>query len=102
MNEKEFIKKIRSFGVSGSFVKEETLKKIFSELPLAKETVSTLLSQTDQIKKRLNELVKEEFKKQMQKIDFTYILEDLMEDNDVEMKATFSLHPKKNKKKRNG
>jgi len=101
MNEKEFIKKIRSLGVSGSFVKEETLKKLFSELPLAKETMSTLLTQTDQIKKRLNELVKEEFKKQIQKINFTYILEELMKDNDVEMKATFTLRPK-NKKKRNG
>jgi predicted transcriptional regulator len=101
MDEKEFIKKIRSLGVSGSFVKEETLKKLFSELPLAKETMNTLLSQTDQIKKRLNELVKDEFKKQIQKINFTYILEELMKDNDVEMKATFTLRPK-NKKKRNG
>lgn len=101
MNEKEFIQKIRSLGVSGSFVKEETLKKLFSELPLAKETMSGFLSQTDQIKKRLNELVKEEFKKQIKKIDFSYILEDLMKDNDVEMKATFTLRPK-NKKKRNG
>lgn len=101
MNEKEFIKKIRSLGVSGSFVKEETLKKLFSELPIAKETVTSLLSQTDQIKKKLNELVKEEFQKQIKKINFTYILEDLMKDNDVEMHAKFTLRPK-NKKKRNG
>jgi hypothetical protein len=37
----------------------------------------------------------------MKKIDFTYILEDLMKDNDVEMHAKFTLRPK-NKKKRNG
>ncbi len=101
MDEKEFIKKIRSLGIRGSFVKDETLKKFYSELPVAKETVNNLLSQTDAIKKKLNVLMKEEFKKQVKKINFSYLLEDLMKENDVEMNAKFTLRPKK-KKKRNG
>jgi predicted transcriptional regulator len=101
MNEKEFIKKIRSLGVGGTFIKEETLKKLYSELPVAKEAINNLLSQTDSIKKKLNEILKEEFKKQIKKIDFSFVLEELMKDNDVEMKAKFTLRPKK-KTKRNG
>jgi len=101
MDEKEFIKKIRSLGIRGSFVKDETLKKFYSELPVAKETVNNLLSQTDALKKKLNVLMKEEFKKQIKKINFFYLLEELMKENDVEMNATFTLRPKK-KKKRNG
>ncbi len=98
MKEKEFINKIRSLGVGGTFVKDETLKKIFSELPLAKETMTNLISQTEVIKQRLNEILKEEFKKQIKKIDFSYILEDLMKENDVEMTAKFTLRPKKKKR----
>lgn len=94
----EIIKKTISIGIGAAFMTEEAVKKVLQDAPLPKEIVQGLIQQAKTTKIKLNEVVTEEIKSQLSKVNPTHIVEEVLKNNNIEVNATFTLVPKKKKK----
>lgn len=96
----ELIRKTISVGIGAAFMTEEAVKKVLSDTPLPKEIMQGLVQQAKSSKEKLNEIVTEEIKNQLSKVNPSKVVEELLKNNNIEVNATFTLVPKKKTKKK--
>ena len=95
----DLIRKTISVGIGAAFMTEEAVKKMLQDAPLPKEIVQGLIQQAKTTKLKLNDVVTEEIKSQLSKVNPSHIIEEVLQNNNIEVSATFTLVPKKKKKK---
>jgi len=96
----ELIRKTISVGIGAAFMTEEAIKKVLQDAPIPKEMLQGLIQQAKTTKVKLNDIVAEEIKNQLSKVNPSAILEEVMKNNNIEVNATFTLVPKKKTKKK--
>ena len=96
----EIIRKTISVGIGAAFMTEEAVKKVLSDAPLPKEIMQGLIQQARTSKVKLNEIVTDEIKNQLSKVNPSTIIEEILKNNNIEVNATFTLAPKNKLKKK--
>lgn len=90
------VKKIVSLGVGAAFLTEDVIKSVVNDLPLSKDIINGLVQNAKNAKEEFVESVREELSSHLQKVDPKLLLEEILEEHDIEVKATFKF-TKKNK-----
>ncbi|TDJ07709.1 MAG: hypothetical protein E2O68_03135 [Deltaproteobacteria bacterium] len=96
----ELIRKTISVGIGAAFMTEEAVKKVLQDAPIPKEMLQGLIQQAKTTKLKLNEIVREEIKNQLSRVNPSSIVEEVLKNNEIEVKATFTLVPKNKTKKK--
>ena len=96
----ETIKKIISTGVGGAFMTDETIRKILSDLPLPKEMITGLIQNAKGVKEDFISGVQEEVRNRLNHVDPKRLVDEILENYDVEMNATFRFKKKKKSSKK--
>lgn len=90
----DVIKKVVSIGVGAAFMTEESVKSILADLPLPKDIVTGLVQNAKGVKEDFVKQVREELSEHMAKVDVKKVLEEILSQYDVEVKANFSFKKK--------
>jgi polyhydroxyalkanoate synthesis regulator phasin len=94
----EAIKKVVSIGVGAAFMTEEAVKTALNDLPLPKDVVTGLIQNAKSAKEDFTNSMRQELKNKLDKVDPQKIVEELVENYDVDVKATFSFRKKEESK----
>ena len=95
----EIIGKVISVGVGAAFMTEEYVKNVVGDLPLPKEMVTGLVTNAKTVKEDLIKNVRDELHNHLSKVDPKKLVEEVLENYDVEVNATFKFKKKKKSKK---
>ena len=95
------LKKVISLGVGAAFLTEDVIKNVVSDLPLSKDMVNDLLQNAKSAKGDFVESLREELGQHIAKVDPKALLEEIISDYDIEVKATFKFKKKKSDEKKN-
>lgn len=91
----DVVKKVISIGVGAAFMTEEAVRNIVKDLPLPKEIVTGLIDNAKGARADFTAGIQEEVRKHLSKVDPKQMTEDILDNYDIEVKATFSFKKKK-------
>jgi len=83
----DIVKKVVSTGVGAAFMTEESVKKIFEELPLPKEMIQGLILNAKNAKDDFTQSVREELSAYLSKVDAQKIVEGILDKYDIEVQS---------------
>ena len=87
-------------GIGAAFMTEEAVKKVLHDAHIPKEMLQGLIQQAKSSKEKLNEVVADEIKNQLSKVNPSKVVEEILKNNNIEVNATFTLVPKSKPKKK--
>lgn len=90
----EVIKKVVSIGVGAAFLTEDTIKSVLQDLPLPKDIVSGLVQNAKSAKEEFTKSVGEEIRDYLSSVDPKVMMDELLDNYDVEVNATFKFKKK--------
>jgi hypothetical protein len=93
----DFIKKAVTTGIGAAFMTEEMLRDKLGDLSLSKDALNNIVASTKNARDELYKSVKSEVKKLIGSVNVSEEIQKIAENYDIEVKATFSFHPKKKK-----
>jgi hypothetical protein len=96
----ELVRGLLSVGVGALFMTEEAIKKLLKDGVSSKDVISQLAQNTKNAKVKLNDLIREELNTALGKVRPVKIIEELLKENTIEIKASLRLVPRKNRTKK--
>ena len=90
----DVVKKVISIGVGAAFMTEEAVRSVVKDLPLPKEIVTGLIDNAKGARTDFTAGIQEEVRKHLSKVDPRQMAEDILDNYDIEVKATFSFKKK--------
>lgn len=90
------VKKIVSLGVGAAFLTEDVIKSVVQDLPLSKDIINGLVQNAKNAKEDFVSSVREELSQHLAKVDPKALLEEILQEHDVEVTATFKFKKKDN------
>lgn len=93
----DILKKIIATGAGAAFMSEEAIKSILTDLPLPKDIVNGLVQNAKSAKEEFIKGVHEEISKQLSRVDPSHIVNEVLSNYDIDVKAKISFKPKKEK-----
>jgi hypothetical protein len=90
----DMIKKIASIGLGGAFLTEEAIRNLLGDVPLPKDIVSGLVQNAKGAKEDFAKSLREEFRKYLSHVDTKKLTDYVLQNYDVEVKASFSFKKK--------
>lgn len=95
------IKKVVSIGVGAAFMTEDAVRSALKDLPLPTDIINGLIQNAKSAKVDFTDGVREEVRNYLLKVDPKKIVEDLVQDYDINVNATFSFTKKEENKSTN-
>lgn len=92
------VKKVVSLGVGAAFLTEDVIKTALNDIPLSKDIINGLVQNAKNAKEDFIESVREELKEHLSKVEPKALLEEIVQDYDIEVNATFKFKKKENSK----
>ena len=95
------LKKVISLGVGAAFLTEDVIKNAVADLPLSKDMVNGVLQNAKSAKEDFVKSIREELGQHLSKVDPKALIEEIIEDYDIEVNATFKFKKKVDSKSDN-
>ena len=91
----DVLKKAISLGVGAAFMTEDAIKSVVNEIHLPKDILNGLIQNAKATKEDLINSIREEMKARLAAVDPAHLVEQMLENYDVEVKATLKFKRKK-------
>ena len=95
----DIFKRVASASLGSSFMSEESIKNLLSDLPVSKDIISSLVQNAKGAKEDFTKGLREEFRKYLSKLDKESLIDYLVENYDIEVNASFNFKKKKKESK---
>ena len=99
-NISDLLKKVVHTGISAAFMTEDAVKNIVGDLPLPKDVVNGLVQNAKNSKDEFIKSAKSELKSYLNRIDLQKEIDRILEENDLEVKATIRFKKKPGSKRK--